>query len=136
MRSDNNIARFSYADDIGTLGIGRTVRESANMAQREVDSITKWAEENAVSFNAKISEIVQFPGRKKEEPVGIKTYGDMISPAENIRWLGVHLDSRLSFKHHVTTWSAKALYLAQYVRRLNPVQRGTAPKALVTAKDA
>lgn len=60
----------------------------------------------------------------------------MILPAENIRWLGMFLDSRLLFKHHVTTWSAKALSLAQNLRRLNFVQRGAAPKALIKAIDA
>lgn len=63
-------------------------------------------------------------------------YGDMITPVEIIRWLGVHLDSRPSFKHHVTTWSAKTLYLAQHIRRLSSVYRATVPKALVTVIDS
>lgn len=102
MGSGNALACFSYVDDIGILGIGRTVRESAIIAQKEVDSIIKWANANAVSFDAKKSEVNQFPGHKIEEPVRIKINGDMIIPAENIRWLGVHLNSCLFFKHHVT----------------------------------
>ena len=115
MRSGNTIARFSYADDIGIIGFGRTISESAEAAQREVDSLTSWAEENAVSFDAQKSEVVQFPGRKKEEPVGVCVNGNMIEPAEQIRWLGVYLDPRLTFKHHVTTWCGKALKLAQHM---------------------
>ena len=89
MRSGNTIARFSYADDIGIIGFCRTISESAEAAQREVDSLTSWAEENAVSFDARKSEVVQFPGSKKEEPVGVCVIGNMIEPAEQIRWLGV-----------------------------------------------
>ena len=33
MRSGNTMARFSYADDIGILGVGRTIKDSAVAAQ-------------------------------------------------------------------------------------------------------
>lgn len=60
----------------------------------------------------------------------------MIQPAEHIRWLGVYFDPHLSFKYHVLTWCAKALKLAQHMRRLSSVKRGASPKALITAVDA
>ena len=40
MRSGNTMARFSYADDIGILGVGRTIKDSAVAAQNEVDKLT------------------------------------------------------------------------------------------------
>lgn len=39
MKSGNFKARFGYADDIGILGIGRIVAESASKAQQEADSL-------------------------------------------------------------------------------------------------
>lgn len=136
MRSGNTMARFSYADDIGILGVGRTIKDSAVAAQNEVDKLTTWAHQNAVLFDAEKSEVVQFPGRQKEEPVGILVGGNRIEPADNIRWLGVYLDPRLSFKQHVSTWCGKTLKLAQHMRRLNSVKRGAAPKALISAVDS
>lgn len=136
MRSGNSISRFSYADDIGIIGFGRTVTESAAAAQRELDNLVNWAHENAVLFDEKKSEVVQFPGRKKEELVGIVVSGNKIEPAQHIHWPGVHLDTHLTFKHHVATWCGKAMNLARHMRRLNSVQRGAAPKALITAVDA
>lgn len=136
MRSGNTISYFSYADDIGNIGFGRTIGKSAEVAQREVDGLTSWVEENAVSFNAKKSEVVQFSGPKKEEPVGVYVNGNMIELAEHIRWLGVHLDPRLNFKHHAAAWCGKALKVAQYMRRINSVMRGTTPNALITAVES
>ncbi|KAI0991464.1 hypothetical protein K3495_g16723, partial [Podosphaera aphanis] len=133
MRSGNSRARFSYADDIGILGVGRTINESAAAAQDEVNSLLKWANDNAVAFDIEKSEVVQFSGRRREEPVGIQIGYTRIEPAEHIRWLGVYLDSRLSFKHHVATWCGKALKVAHHMRRLNPVLRGAAPSPLVAA---
>ncbi|KAI0994897.1 hypothetical protein K3495_g13283 [Podosphaera aphanis] len=133
MRSGNTRARFSYADDIGILGFGRTINESAAAAQDKVNSLLKWANDNAVAFDIEKSEVVQFSGRHREEPVGIQIGHTRIEPAEHIRWLGVYLDSRLSFKHHVATWCGKALKVAHHMRRLNPVLRGAAPSPLVAA---
>lgn len=65
MRSGNVTTRFSYTDDIGVLGLGRTMAASAVAAQREVDNLSNWAYQNAVLFDPEKSESVQFPGRKK-----------------------------------------------------------------------
>lgn len=43
MRSGNGMTKFSYADDIGILGLGRTVAASAAPTQREVDNLSNWA---------------------------------------------------------------------------------------------
>ncbi|KAI0993264.1 hypothetical protein K3495_g14920, partial [Podosphaera aphanis] len=136
MRSGNVISRFSYADDIGILGFGRTISESAAVAQKEIDSLSKWAQENAVLFDSEKSEVIQFPGRKKEDFVEVEVNGVMLKPTEQIRWLGVYLDPQLSFKHHVSTWCGKALKLAQHMRRLNTVKRGASPKSLITAVES
>lgn len=45
MRSGDIITRLSYADDIEITGFGNTIIESAAAVQREVDSLTGWAEE-------------------------------------------------------------------------------------------
>lgn len=57
-------------------------------------------------------------------------------PTEHIRWPGVLLDSKLSFKHHTATWCGKELKVAQHMKRLSPVFRGAAPGPLVKAVDA
>ena len=136
MRSGNARARLSYAGDIRILGIGQTVLESAAAAQKEVDNLLEWANNNAMSFDPLKSEVVQFPGRRQEDTIGVKFYGTMIEPANHIRWLGVHLDPRLSFKHHMATWCGKALKMAQHMRILNSVKRGADLGPLITAVDA
>lgn len=56
IRSGNVITRFSYADNIGILGLGRTVIDSAAAAQREVDNLSNWAYQNTVLFDPEKSE--------------------------------------------------------------------------------
>ena len=51
-------ARFNNADDLEILGIGRTVAESATVAQQEVDSLLEWANTNAISLDTEKSELI------------------------------------------------------------------------------
>lgn len=79
---------------------------------------------------------MQFIRRRREAPVEINVRDRLIKPADHIGWLGVHLDPRLNFNHHITTWCVKALKVGQHTRRLNPVKRGAAPGPLVRAVDS
>lgn len=95
-----------------------------------------WASNNAISFDTQKSEVIQFSTRHQETPVRIQVNGFNIESADQIRWLGVYLDPRLSFKHHVTTWCSKALKMENHLRHLNSVTRGAAPRALITVVEA
>lgn len=57
-------------------------------------------------------------------------------PSETpVRWLGVYFDTKLTFRHHVETWAAKAAKVANHIRSLNKVLKGAppAPTALAAA---
>ncbi|KAM4057460.1 reverse transcriptase [Hirsutella rhossiliensis] len=47
-----------------------------------------------------------------------------------MRWLGVWLDSTLSFKTHVEKWTAKAQAVAFHLRRLTNTRHGPLPSAV------
>lgn len=133
MHSGTTDLRFRYADNVGILGFGRTTAESAAAAQKEVDHLLDWAQKNAVQFDTEKSEVIQFPPQYCQIAVDVHVNGTLIEPAEHVRWLGVHLDPRLNFKHHVMTWSGKAIKVAHVMRRFNYTFRGAALGALIRA---
>ena len=126
---------FSYADDIGILGLARTIAESTAAVQEGVNYLLKWARNNTIAFDIDKSEAVQLPRRYRETSIGIYINRTLTEPSQNIRWLGVNLDPRLHLKHHVTTLCGEVLKFAQQMRRFNMVYRGAAPGALVKAID-
>ncbi|KHJ34502.1 putative te1b-like protein [Erysiphe necator] len=71
MKSGKVRAHFGYADDIGALAIGRTISESLSVAQREVDSLSDWTHSNAVSFDIKKSDVIQFLSHRQDTPINI-----------------------------------------------------------------
>lgn len=66
MRSENPGTQFSYADDIGILGIGRTIAESVTVIRRKIDNLMGGANNNAVSFDPMETEVIQFNGRRRK----------------------------------------------------------------------
>lgn len=95
-----------------------------------------WAEENAIVFDSQKTELVHFPARRQDVQPSIMIRNTSIEPVEYIRWLGVYLESHLTFRQHIATWCGKALKIAQHMRRLNTVRRGAAPGLLVMATNA
>ncbi|RKK21367.1 hypothetical protein BFJ66_g17614 [Fusarium oxysporum f. sp. cepae] len=61
-------------------------------------------------------------------------YGDVEKhPESALRWLGIWLDSRLSFRLHVEKWAAKAKAVAYYLRGLTNTIHGPLPSAVRSA---
>lgn len=61
--------RLSYENDIEILGIGKTVADSVEVAQRETDDVLNWSQRNAVTFDILKSEVVQLDGRRRKNPI-------------------------------------------------------------------
>lgn len=105
--------RFGYADDLAVLGIGATAAEAAEAAQREVDTILAWAEENAVALDPAKADVLYFLGpRARPTDLLPITIGNVaIQESETVRWLGVFLDRGLTFRNHVAEWTKKSTRL-------------------------
>ncbi|PNP37739.1 hypothetical protein TGAMA5MH_10340 [Trichoderma gamsii] len=130
-------SRFGYADDVGIMAIGKDTRETTRMLQWELEDTLSWGRENAVSFDPDKAELVHFHHTRKDtRPDQIDFEGRAIPPQESMRWLGVHLDPRLSFKKHVEVMTGKALKAANFLRSLNKTIKGPPPDAVALAAKA
>lgn len=52
--------RFRYGNEIALLDAGKTTEEAEAIAQQEVNNIIKWARDNTVSFEIKMSKSYTF----------------------------------------------------------------------------
>lgn len=129
--------RFGYADDIAITATGESTAETTRKLQWELDDTLKWGKENAIAFDPEKAELIHFyytRGQDHEDTVCFE--GLTISPKPSIRWLGVHLDSKLSFKTHVETMTSRALKAGNFLRSLNKTQKGSPPDAVSLAAKA
>ncbi|RKK30846.1 hypothetical protein BFJ66_g16119 [Fusarium oxysporum f. sp. cepae] len=99
-RLSNPQGRFGYADDTAILCVGDTVEETAAAASRSVEEMVRWGAANGVSFDPKKTEVMHFSRSKLETAPAIR-HGDVEKhPEAAMRWLGIWLDSSLSFRVH------------------------------------
>ncbi|KAF6518244.1 hypothetical protein HZS61_002322 [Fusarium oxysporum f. sp. conglutinans] len=132
-RLSNPQGRFGYADDTAILSIGDTVEETSIMASSSIDEMVRWGAANGVSFDPKKTEVMHF-SRSKFRTAPAVRHGDVEKhPEAALRWLGIWLDSRLSFRIHVEKWAAKAKAVAYHLRGLTNTIHGPLPSAVRSA---
>ncbi|RKK39565.1 hypothetical protein BFJ69_g18522, partial [Fusarium oxysporum] len=132
-RLSNPQGRFGYADDTAILCVGDTVEETAAAASRSVEEMVRWGAANGVSFDPKKTEVMHFSRSKLETAPAIR-HGDVEKhPEAAMRWLGIWLDSNLSFRVHAEKWTAKSQAVAHHLRGLTNTIHGPLPSAVRSA---
>jgi hypothetical protein len=88
------------------------------------------AKEATISFNTSKTELIHFYRKRTTIEEGLKLGDIEIPPKPLVRWLGVFLDSKLTFKQHVEIRISKAKVAFYLIRRLGNIQRGLSLQAL------
>jgi ribonuclease HI len=119
----------SYVDDVGIVIEGRDEISNCRKLEVIVRAIFQWSDRNAITFDGPKTELIHFANRRratKDDPryqVSLPS-GTSIKPTETVRWLGVWLDSRLSFRHHIHLKTAAATRAFFALKRLANSQSG------------
>ena len=88
------------------------------------------AKEAAISFDISKTELIHFYNKRTIIKEGLKLGDIEISPKPLVRWLGVFLDSKLTFKQHMEIKISKAKAAFYLIKRLGNTQRGLSLQAL------
>ncbi|KAF4331667.1 reverse transcriptase, partial [Fusarium beomiforme] len=103
------------------------------MASGAIDEMVRWGATNGVSFDSKKTEVMHFSRSKLRTAPAVR-HGDIEKhPEPALRWLGIWLDSRLSFRIHVEKWATKAQAVAYHLRGLTNTKHGPQPAAVRSA---
>ncbi|ODM18159.1 hypothetical protein SI65_06030 [Aspergillus cristatus] len=124
-RRVNGIQCLSFADDIGLLAPGYSVREVCKKLQEAAKVAIEWGHGNVVQFDAGKTEAVLLTrkrGRELKDQIQraqVEVDGHCVPfNLEATRWLGVWLDSGLNLKAHYQTCMRKARAAENRVQRL------------------
>ena len=128
-RLGNPKGRFGYADDTGILCVGNSLETTADRASRYISELVTWGAANGISFDPAKTEVMHFCRTKPKVSPPILHEGER-RPEKAMRWLGIWLDSTLTFKTHVEKWTAKAQAVAHHLRGLANTKHGPLPSAM------
>ena len=123
---DRNGGAIAFVDDYTAWVSGPTAQSNRTKIQAIIDKACDWEKRSGATFEAEKTAIIHFTrytGRVDVEPFTIK--GEEVRPKEQVKVLGVIMDSRLHYKQHIARAATKGLEVAMELKRL----KGLAPSA-------
>ena len=97
-----SVRATGFADDAGLLITGNKPREMMEKMQRAVNKAIDWGNRNGLSFSAPKTVVVWFSRKRKPQtPPKLRVNDTQIPFSEGARYLGVELDTKLAWSHHV-----------------------------------
>jgi ribonuclease HI/exonuclease III len=94
-----DIDLLSYADDVKISFSSSSVEENITKLTTTTHTLYTWAEENGLEFDDSKTELIHFTPRANITTITLPNE-TIISPSQEVKWLGVWFDNRLSYNTH------------------------------------
>ncbi len=107
----------AFADDLLSLVVGKDVSTIHDITQRTVKCIEEWCKAKGLKVSVMKTQIVMFTWNTKWKLDAIKLNGQNIEVTNTVKFLGITLDSKLSFKQHIDNISKKATAILMQCRK-------------------
>lgn len=99
------------------------------MLEREAKKLFQIGSENHIKFDLAKTELIHFNSGKESKAITLPDQSIVESKRE-VKWLGIWLDSKLSYKKHVSTRINQARGAFFRISRLVNIERGLSPLAI------
>jgi len=134
METPPGVQLVGFADDLAIVGTAVTGQQLEDAINPTLTAIDDWMRGRGLELAHQKSEAVVLSRRRAFVPPRL-TVGGLLIPLRNeIRYLGVILDKRLTFAAHASTVAAKAARSAAALSRLMPNIGGSAQFEHVTGR--
>ena len=120
----------AYADDLAVLVTGADILWIRGMAQKAINIAANWASEQELQFSSKKTEIVLFTHKRNSDLGSLSMNGSKLEVFEEARLLGVTLDSKLTWKPHITRITRKATTALMQSRQIASKTWGIKPSMM------
>lgn len=97
-----------YADDIALVVVGKQIVDVELTCNDAVTRIQRWLNNAKLELAAQKTEVVLLSSRRRKEHMTVNVGGHDIKSKPAIRYLGVIIDTRITFKDHLRAVSVKA----------------------------
>jgi len=89
-----------FADDVATTAVAKTIAGLQDKCNTTIGTAIHWLEKAGLTIAAHKTEKVLLSSRKKVENMLVSVNGTQVTSQESLKYLGVMIDHRLSFKDH------------------------------------
>ena len=112
-----------YVDDFTIFVSAKKERTSERLLQNTINNLEKWAKERGMKFSQNKTVVMKFSKSKGSVP-NLKLYGEPVRVVESTRYLGLVIDSRLSWKQHVEFLRQSTLTATNLIKHLSHLSWG------------
>ena len=98
----------AFADDLLSLVCGSCPSTLRDITQRSLGIIERWCEAKGLKVSAIKTKVVMFTWNTKWSIRALRLSGETLELSPTVKFLGITLDSKLSFKPHIENITRKA----------------------------
>lgn len=91
----------TYADDTAIMAVGDTQTIATTKLQKALNKVLAWMNKWKIKLNQQKSTHIIYTLRLIDSKFSIYINGQKIQQSNTAKYLGMHLDGRLNWKHHV-----------------------------------
>ena len=108
----------AYADDLAVLVNGANMLWIRGMAQKAINIAANWASDQGLQFSSKKTKIILFTHQRNPDLGSLSMNGTKLELSKEARLLGATLDSKLTWKPHITRITRKATTALMQCRQI------------------
>ena len=120
----NYMMPLLFADDTNLLSSGHDTSKAQQEVEADLNQISEWLKVNKMSLNKKKNtHFIVFTNRNASKPIlDISIDGHMIDETDHTKFLGVVIDSKLTWKNHISYITGKIAKGIGVITRLESSQ--------------
>ena len=109
-----------FADDIAIVVVAKLLEEIKDVCTDSIDIVKCWLKGVGLELEQQKTEIVLISSRKVKEAISLNIGDNPVDSKDSVRYLGIMIDSRLSFREHLKVTGEKAAKVSAMISRIMP----------------
>lgn len=118
------VKTIGFADDIALVVSAPNLNEAKTVTNASISVVKSWLASMSLSLAEHKTEVVVISSRRTREYININIGDCEITSKDSLKYLGMIIDSKLSFKSHIDYVATKARSSTASLCRLMPNTRG------------
>ena len=110
-----------YVDDTSLLVAGRSFSNLSRICTQSATQMAQWCTNNSLKLNTEKTGLLVFAKRENQESPLVILNHKSVPIADSVRFLGVTLDSHLTWEQHISQLNSKLNSACAIIRRLKNV---------------
>src|SRR6266480_6083761 len=118
---------MSFVDDIGLVVSSKSIEKNCELLQKLAENLLLKQGQNCMQFDTDKIDLIHFHSKRRldleNEKYSVKIEETVFQPKESVKYLGIWLDSKLSFRTHVEKKIALAKKVFMQIERLSNTEK-------------